>query len=87
MVSALASYLIPLISIVMAFVVSHWFWLGLLYFIVGSRITTRVWCSGILRAALSSEQAFCLLFYTSKVNCYDHTTKTEYEWQLIRKGT
>jgi hypothetical protein len=63
------------------------FWFGLLYFIIGSRITTRVWKNAILRAAYSSEYAFCLLFYASKINAYDLADSIEYEWkQLTNKS-
>ena len=84
-ISVAATFLIPLASVVLAFVISHWFWLGILYFFVGSRITTRIWDSAILDAALSSESAFCFLFYASKINCYDAKSRREYEWQLIQK--
>lgn len=82
-VSMLASYLVPIVSIVLAFAVSHWFWLGLLYFFIGARLTGSIWKTSILKAAYSSESAFCLLFYTSKINAYDLTNAAEYEWQQI----
>jgi hypothetical protein len=85
--STVATFLIPLASLILSFAVSGWFAFGLLYFIVGTRLTTRIWASSILRAAIQSEQAFCFLFYCSKINCYDLTTKSEYEWQLIKKGS
>ncbi len=85
-ISVGATFLIPLVSIGLAFTVSHWFWLGLLYFFVGSRITTRIWTSGILEAAMSSESAFCFLFYASKINCYDVKSRKEYEWQLLQRS-
>lgn len=85
--SIAATYLIPLASVVLAFTVSHWFWLGLLYFFVGARFTINIWKNSILRAAFHSEPAFCLLFYSSKINAYDLATSTEYEWQqLTGKG-
>jgi len=84
-VSMLATFIIPLASVILAFLVSHWFWFGLLYFFVGSRITISHWKNSILRAADRSELAFCLLFYTSKINAYDLTTSTEYEWQQLTK--
>lgn len=82
--STLATFLVPLICLVLAFTVSAWFLLGLLYFFVGTRVTTSIWSSAILRAAHKSESAFCLLFYGSKINCYDLKSHTEYEWQLIQ---
>ena len=84
-VLSLAMFVVPVISIVLAFAVSHWFWFGLLYFIVGARLVTRVWKNSILRAAHKSESAFCLLFYTSKINAYDLETSTEYEWQQLKE--
>jgi hypothetical protein len=87
MILTFATLLVPLVSVILAFFVSHWFWLGLLYFFVGSRFTINHWKNTILRAAHQSESAFCLLFYTSKINAYDLTTSTEYEWQqLTKKG-
>jgi hypothetical protein len=83
--SMVATYIIPIASVVLAFTVSHWFWLGLLYFFVGARLTITIWKNSILRAAYRSELAFCLLFYTSKVNAYDLTTSTEYEWQQLKE--
>jgi hypothetical protein len=81
--SMLAAYLIPLSSPILAFAVSHWFWLGLIYFFVGVRITTNIWIGSILRAAYRSESAFCLLFYTSKIHVLDRATRSEYEWQML----
>jgi len=86
-ISTVATFLIPLASLVLAFVASGWFAFGLLYFILGTRVTTKIWSSAILRAAYQSEQAFCFLFYCSKINCYDLTTRSEYEWQLIKNGS
>jgi len=86
-ISAVATFLIPLMSLILAFFVSGWFAFGLVYFIVGTRVTTNIWVSSILRAAYQSEHAFCFLFYCSKINCYDLTTRSEYEWQLIKKGS
>jgi multisubunit Na+/H+ antiporter MnhG subunit len=83
--STLATFLVPLICIVLAFSVSAWFLFGLLYFIVGTRVTTSIWSSAILKAAHNSESAFCLLFYGSKINCYDLRSHAEYEWELIQK--
>lgn len=83
--SMVATYIIPIASVVLAFTVSHWFWFGLLYFFVGARLTITIWKNSILRAAYHSELAFCLLFYTSKINAYDLTTSTEYEWQQLKK--
>lgn len=81
--SMFATYLVPIAMVILAFTVSHWFWLGLLYFFVGARITISIWKKSILEAAHHSESAFCLLFYTSKINAYDLTTSTEYEWQQL----
>jgi hypothetical protein len=83
MVLTFATLVFPLVSVVIAFFVSHWFWLGLLYFFVGSWITISHWKNTILRVAHQSESAFCLLFYTSKINAYDLTNSTEYEWQQL----
>jgi hypothetical protein len=87
LVSMLATFIVPLISVILAFAISHLFWFGLLYFIIGSRITTRVWKNAILRAAYSSEYAFCLLFYASKINAYDLADSTEYEWQQLANNS
>jgi hypothetical protein len=78
-----ATLVVPLVSVILAFFVSHWFWLGLLYLFVGSRITISHWKNTILRVAHQSESAFCLLFYTSKINAYDLGNSTEYEWQQL----
>lgn len=81
--STAATYLVPLISVILAFSVSHWFWFGLLYFFIGSRFTIKIWTNAIVRAAYLSEPAFCLLFYTSKISAYDPIYSIEYEWQLL----
>jgi hypothetical protein len=86
-ISSVATFLIPLASLILSFAVSGWFAFGLLYFIVGTRVTSNIWASSILRAAYHSEEAFCFLFYCSKINCYDLTTRSEYEWQLIKKAS
>jgi len=83
LVSMFATFIVPLVSVILAFVISHLFWFGLLYFFIGTKITTRVWKNAVLRAAYSSECAFCLLFYTSKINAYDPANSTEYEWQQL----
>lgn len=85
--SVAATYLIPIISILLAFTVSHWFWLGLIYFIIGTRFTVGIWTSSIIQAAFHSELAFCLLFYSSKINTYDLRSSREYEWQLLKQET
>jgi hypothetical protein len=84
-ISTLATLLIPLMSLVLAFVVSGWFAFGVLYFLVGTRLTSQIWASSLFRAASDSEQSFCFLFYCSKINCYDLTTRSEYEWQQLIK--
>ena len=85
-VFTLATLIVPVASVILAFSVSYWFWLGLLYFFIGSRLTISCWKNIILGAAHRSESAFCLLFYTSKINAYDLTNSTEYEWrQLTQK--
>lgn len=85
LLSMLATYLVPLICVALAFAVSGWFWLGLLYFFIGVRVTTSIWRTAIVSAAMQSELAFCFLFYTSKINAYDLTVSREYEWQQIKK--
>lgn len=81
--AVLLTFLVPLASLILAFTVSNWFWLGLLYFFCGCRITTNFWIRSILNAAMCSESAFCLLFYTSKVHVIDVATSAEYEWHKI----
>lgn len=81
--STAATFTIPLVSVVLALTVSAWFFLGLLYFLIGSRLTINIWKNTILEAAHNSEASFCLLFYSSKINAYDLTSSTEYEWQKL----
>ena len=83
--SITATYLVPIASIILAFAISHWFWIGLLYFLIGARVTTSIWKNAILSVAQHTESAFCLLFYASKISAYDFRTSTEYEWNKLTK--
>jgi len=69
----------------LAFVFSPWWLFGILYFLCGLRLTERIYGSVILKGAVSSEMAFCLLFYISQVHIVIPTTGQEYEWQLLTK--
>lgn len=84
LLSMLTSYLVPLLCAFLAFTVSTWFLVGILYFFIGVRFTTSIWHKAILAAAVESELAFCLLFYTSKINAYDLSNSKEYEWQKLK---
>lgn len=84
-VSMIATYIVPAACVVLAIILSYWFFLGIFYFFVGARMTIAIWKRSILRAAYCSEAAFCLLFYTSKISAYDNTIGVEYEWQKIKK--
>ncbi len=83
--SMIATYLVPATCVVLAIIVSYWFFLGIFFFFVGARMTITIWKTSILSAAYGSESAFCLLFYTSKIKAYDNTTGVEYEWQKIKE--
>ena len=83
----LATFLVPLASIVFAFVISPWFLFGVLFFIMGARASTGMYNITILEAARSSELAFCFLFYTSQINVYHLPTGQEYEWRQITEGS
>ena len=82
-ISVLATFLVPILSIAMAFIVSHWFWLGLIYFILGGMLTSRIWSIATISAAKSSEKAFCFLFYCSAICCHYLKSGHEYEWRQL----
>jgi hypothetical protein len=78
------TYLGPLLAVILAFIISPWWLTGVLSFVVGFKTTKLIYDSAIIRAARSSEDAFCFLFYISQICFVDRRNRTAYEWQGLK---
>lgn len=84
--AVLFAYAAPLLSIALAIFVSPWWLFGVFGFLFGFKQAKAIYNNAVLSAALSSEKAFCFLFYVSQINMYDHTQKREFEWQILKQN-
>jgi hypothetical protein len=69
---------IPFVALSLGFIYS-WWWLAILPMsLVGMRVSKAAYDSAVLRAALSSEIAFCLLYWMKQVGVWDMGTNINY---------
>jgi hypothetical protein len=81
----ITTWVAPIVAIVLAFYYSGWWLMGLSCFFFGMKACKSMYYRTIIRSALTSEPAFCLLFYCSQIHVYDIKKSKEYEWQLLKK--
>jgi hypothetical protein len=65
--SVIATFAIPVLSILLAIFFSGWCLIGLLYFFIGGSITKRFYADHLIAAALESERKFCILYHSHQI--------------------
>ncbi|WP_438965398.1 hypothetical protein [Flavobacterium sp.] len=73
-------YLSPVISIILSFIYSFWWLVGVLFFpIIFLKLMKRLYSSYLFYAASNSEIAFSFLFFLREISIKDF--KTNYYWE------
>ncbi len=75
---ATLQYIIPIISIILAFLYSAWCVIGILYFFYGMSLVKKHYNNTVFQASMSNELAFCLLFYMRQISISNNDRSIQY---------